>query len=53
MANVKPIRTEQDYEAALARVDELIDAGHGSPEDGTKMAAGQSPKWSAPNRGYR
>ena len=32
MANVKPIRTEQDYEAALARVDELIDAAHGSPE---------------------
>ena len=26
MANVKPIHTEEDYEAALARVSELIDA---------------------------
>lgn len=32
MANVKPIRTERDYEAALARVDELMDAVPGSPE---------------------
>ena len=32
MANVKPIRTEKDYEAALARVDELMDAAPGSPE---------------------
>lgn len=32
MANVKPIRTEQDYEAALARVDELMAAAPGSPE---------------------
>ena len=32
MANVKPIRTEKDYEAALARVDELMDAVPGSPE---------------------
>ena len=32
MADVKPIRTEKDYEAALARVDELMDATPGSPE---------------------
>ena len=32
MADVKPIRTEKDYEAALARVDELMDAAPGSPE---------------------
>lgn len=32
MADVKPIRTEKDYEAALARVDELMDAELGSPE---------------------
>ena len=32
MANVKPIRTEKDYETALARVDELMDAAPGSPE---------------------
>ena len=32
MANVKPIRTEKEYEAALARVDELMDAEFGSPE---------------------
>ncbi len=32
MANVKPIRTEKDYEAALARVDELMDAAPGSSE---------------------
>ena len=32
MANVKPIRTEKDYEAVLARVDELMDAAPGSPE---------------------
>ena len=32
MANVKPIRTEKDYEAALARIDELMDAEFGSPE---------------------
>ena len=30
--NTKPIRTEQDYEAALARVDELMDAEFGTPE---------------------
>ena len=32
MATVKPIRTEEDYEAALARIDELMDAEFGSPE---------------------
>ena len=32
MAEVKPIRTESDYVAALARVDELMDAELGSPE---------------------
>lgn len=34
MANIKPIRTEKDYEAALARIDELMDAEPGSPEGG-------------------
>ena len=34
MANgeIKPIRTEQDYEHALARIDALMDATPGSPE---------------------
>ena len=32
MAEVKPIRTESDYAAALARVDELMGADVGSPE---------------------
>ena len=32
MAEVRPIRTESDYAAALARVDELMDAEVGSPE---------------------
>ena len=32
MAEVKPIRTESDYVAALARVDELMDAKLGSPQ---------------------
>ena len=32
MAEVKPIRTESDYAAALARVDELMDAEVGSAE---------------------
>jgi len=31
MAHVKPVRTEEEYEAALARIDELMDAEHGSP----------------------
>jgi len=34
MANIKPIRTEKDYEAALARIEELMDAELGSPEGG-------------------
>ena len=29
---IKPVRTEQDYEDALARVDALMDAAPGSPE---------------------
>ena len=32
MANIKPIRSEKDYEAALARVSELMDAEPDSPE---------------------
>lgn len=32
MVNIKPIRTEKDYEVSLARIDELIDAKSGSPE---------------------
>ena len=32
MAEVRPLRTESDYAAALARVDELMDAEVGSPE---------------------
>ena len=32
MAEVKPVRMESDYVAALARVDELMDAELGSPE---------------------
>lgn len=32
MINLKPIRTEADYEAALARVDEIFEAEHGSLE---------------------
>ena len=32
MADIEPIRTEADYETALARVDELMDAEPGSPE---------------------
>ncbi len=34
MANIKPIRTEQDHKTALARIDELMDAEFGSPEGG-------------------
>lgn len=33
MVNVRPIRTEADYEAALARVDELMDARDGTSEE--------------------
>ena len=32
MANVKPIRTEADYDAAVARIGELMDAGLDTPE---------------------
>ena len=32
MAEVKPIRTEADYAAALVRIEELMDAEQGSPE---------------------
>lgn len=32
MADIKPIRTEKDYEATLARIDELMDAKLESPE---------------------
>ena len=32
MAHVKPVRTEEEYEAALARIEELMDAEPGSPE---------------------
>ena len=30
--DIKPIRTEADYEVALGRVEALMDAEHGSPE---------------------
>ncbi len=32
MGNIKPIRIEADYEAALARIDALMDAEPGTPE---------------------
>lgn len=32
MAHIKPVRSEQDYEAALARITELMEAEAGSPE---------------------
>ena len=32
MADIEPIRTEADYESALARIDELMGAELGSPE---------------------
>ncbi|MCY3625649.1 MAG: transcriptional regulator [Candidatus Dadabacteria bacterium] len=32
MIKLKPIRTEEDYEAALARIDEIFEAEHGSLE---------------------
>lgn len=32
MHKIKPVRTEADYEAALARIDELMDAVPGSPK---------------------
>lgn len=38
MSNLKPILTEADYEAALARIDEIFEAGLDSPE-GRKLDA--------------
>jgi len=32
MAEIKPIRSEADYEAALVRIDQLMDAEFGTPE---------------------
>ena len=32
MIKLKPIRTEADYEAVLARIDEIFEAEHGSFE---------------------
>lgn len=32
MANVEPIRTEEEYEAALARIHEIFHAALGTPE---------------------
>ena len=32
MANVRPIRIEADYDAAVARIGELMDAEVGTPE---------------------
>ena len=34
MINLKPIRTDADYETALARIDEIFEAEHGSFEGG-------------------
>ncbi len=33
MCNIKPVRTEEEYEAALARVEVLMDAEPNTPED--------------------
>ena len=38
MADIKPIRTGNDYDAALSRIDELMDAEHGSA-DGQELDA--------------
>ena len=32
MADTRPVRTEADYEAALARIDEIMDADPNSPD---------------------
>ena len=32
MVRIRPVRTEEDYEAALARIDELMDAEPDTPE---------------------
>ncbi len=42
MADTRPVRTEADYEAALARIDELMDADPDSPDardSGGRVAA--------------
>ncbi len=33
MTRIRPVRTEEDYEAALVRIDELMDAEANTPED--------------------
>ena len=33
MSNIRAIRTEEDYDAALARIEELFDAKEGTPEE--------------------
>ena len=33
MSTLKPIRTDEDLEAALARIEDIFDAGEGTPED--------------------
>ena len=33
MCNIKPVRTEEEYEAALARIEVLMDAEPDTPED--------------------
>ena len=37
MSTIKPIRTEADYEAALARIDALMDAEPGTPKARSSM----------------
>ncbi len=32
MADIEPVRSERDHEAALGRISELMDAEPGSPE---------------------
>jgi antitoxin component HigA of HigAB toxin-antitoxin module len=57
MMDIRPIKSEQDYEHALARVDELIDAEPGTHE-GDEIwnrisAAGIAyPKYSIANANY-
>ena len=33
MSNIRAIRTEEDYEVALARIEELFDAEESTPEE--------------------
>jgi len=40
MMKLKIIRTETEYEQALARLEELMDAVSGSPEEGGTGGAG-------------